>query len=518
MPEKKFYALNNPVAVLLNKSTEAFRRKDFLKLIELKQLEKITFHYIALDGKLKELKIPIAEPGQVEAILAEGERVDGSSLYKGLVDMGLSDLYVVPVYRTAFFNPFDDKSLDFICRYLDKDGHPIHFALDNILARAHQLFKQHSGLELRALGELEFFLLSDNDKNLYPAPKQRGYHSSSPFVKTGYVLDEMVRHITRITGSVKYAHSEAGYLENVQSEQEEINGKKAEQMEIEFLPEPVEQIADHLVLARWLIRNVAYKHGMVAIFTPKIEEGIAGNGFHFHLELVRGGNNIITGSDGRLSQEAMRLIGGLCKYADSLTAFGNTVASSYLRLVPDLEAPTRVCWSDLNRSAMIRVPLGWTNIRNLAGVVNPGEEDFSRSESRQTLELRTPDGSALIHLLLAGIVMSADWAFPQEAATDKEALGLARKLYVRGNIFKDKKLLESLPKLPASCVASARVLREKRDLYERDGVFPSSIIDYTARMLDEEDDEFLQSKLESLPENERQALARKIMHKDLHKH
>jgi len=510
--------LNSPVAVILNKFPEAFRRRDFLKLIELKQLEKITFHYIGLDGKLKELKIPVAESGQVEAILAEGERVDGSSLYKGLVDMGVSDLYVVPVYRTAFLNPFDDKSLDFICRYLDKDGQPIHFALDSILTRGHQLFKQHSGLELRALGELEFFLLSNNDRNLYPAPNQRGYHSSSPFVKTGYVLDEMVRYITQITGSVKYAHSEAGYLENVHSQQEEIDGKRAEQMEVEFLPEPAELMADHLVLARWIIRNVAYKHGMVATFTPKIEEGIAGNGFHFHLDLVRDAHNVITGSHGELSQEALKLIGGLCKYADSLTAFGNTVASSYMRLVPELEAPTRVSWSDLNRSAMVRVPLGWSNIRNLAGVLNPGEEEFSRSESRQTVELRTPDGSALIHLLLAGIVMAADWAFDQEAGTDKEALELARKLYVKGNIYKDKNLLESLPRLPSSCVASARILREKRGLYEREGVFPPSIIDYTARMLDEEDDEFLQSKLESLPENERQTLARKIMHKDLHKH
>jgi len=65
----------------------------------LKQLERITFHYVGLDGKLKELKIPVTSLSQAETILAEGERVDGSSLYKGLVDMGLSDLYVVPVYN-----------------------------------------------------------------------------------------------------------------------------------------------------------------------------------------------------------------------------------------------------------------------------------------------------------------------------------------------------------------------------------------------------------------------------------
>lgn len=520
MVSRRSYALANPVAALLDKEPKDFKRQDFLKLIEDRKLEKITFHYVGLDGKLKELKIPVVNPLQAETILAEGERVDGSSLYKGLVDMGLSDLYVVPVYRSAFLNPFDDRSLDFICRYLDSEGLPVRFTVDNILMRAHQIFREHTGLELRALGELEFFLLSDQTA-LYPAQKQRGYHSSSPFVKTGYVLDEMVRLISQLSGAVKYAHSEVGYLERVESEVEEIRGKTAEQMEIEFLPEPVEECAEHLVLARWIIRNVAFRHGMVATFTPKLEEGVAGNGLHFHLELKREGRNIMTNPDGSLSQEARLLIGGLCNYADSLTAFGNTVASSYFRLVPNQEAPTRICWSDLNRSAMIRVPLGWTKVSNLAALVNPREmESFEAPESRQTVEMRTADGSALIHLFLAGLTMAADWALSPETAGiwGKEAAELAEKLYVSGNIFRDRKLLDSLQELPGSCQESARILREKRGLYERDLVFPSSIIEYVARMLEEEGDDNLREQLMLLSTEERQTLARRIMHKDLHKH
>ncbi len=520
MAQKKFYPLANPVSVILDKHPDDFERKDFLKIIEEKQLEKITFHYLGLDGKLKELKIPVASPLQVENMLAEGERVDGSSLYKGLVDMGLSDLYVVPIYRTAFLNPFDDRSLDFICRFLDRDGQPVHFAMDNILARAYQLFRKHTGLELRALGELEFYLFREPAR-LYPTERQRGYHSSPPFFKSGEILDEMVRLITQICGLIKYAHSEVGYVEKIESDQEEIQGKMAEQMEIEFLPESVELAADHLVTARWIIRNVAYRHGLVATFTPKIEEGVAGNGLHFHLELRRDGRNIMTTEDGGLSQEARKLIGGLCYYADSLTAFGNTVASSYLRLVPHQEAPTRVCWSDLNRSAMIRVPLGWTKVSNLAARINPGQtEEAVLRERRQTVELRTPDGSALIHLLLAGIVTAADWALnPAEASTSgQKALELASKLYVSGNIFQDKKLLESLTELPGSCQASARILKEKRSLYERDGLFSPSIIDYVVRMLEAEQDGELSQRLADLPSEKRLELARKIMHRDLHRH
>ena len=521
MSEREKLALSHPVSVMLDKEPADFKRQDFLRLIESKQLERISFHYLGLDGKMRELKIPVSGRYQVETILAEGERVDGSSIYKGLVDMGLSDLYVVPVYKSAFFNPFDDRSLDFVCRYFDAQGRPAPFTLDNILAQAHRLFRKNSGLELRALGELEFFLIGNFEPKLYLPEKKRSYQAMSPFIKSGQILDEMMRYVTQITGAVKYAHTEAGYVDSVRSDFEEIDGKQAEQLEIEFLPRPIEDMADYLVLARWLIRNVAYKYGLIATFTPKIEEGVAGSGLHFHLEMTKNGKNIMVEQNGQLSQEARRLIGGLCYYADSLTAFGNTVSSSYLRLVPNLEAPTRICWSDLNRSALIRVPLGWTGVENLARLINPSDQtDFTRPESRQTVELRSPDGSALIHLLLAGMAMAADWAFrpEQTISGENQPLELARKLYVKGNIFEDRELLESLPRLPGSCVESARILRDKRELYERDGAFPPSIIDYTVRMLEAEDDEFMAKKLADLPADERLREIRKIMHKDLHKH
>jgi len=515
------YALANPLSVILKKSPKDFMRADFLKVIDQKHIERITFHYTALDGKLKELKLPVANAYQAETILAEGERVDGSSLFKGMVDAALSDLYVVPVYKTAFLNPFDEASLDFICRYLTKDGDLAPFAVDSILTHACQVFRQNSGLDLQTLGELEFFLLSDRNLNIYPAQKQYSYHAAAPYIKSGQVLNEMVHHITQITGAVKYAHSEAGFVESVRSDLDEISGKQAEQLEVEYLPRPVEEMADALVLGRWLIRNIAYKYGCVATFTPKIEEGVAGNGLHFHMELLQDGKNIMTDANGKISAPARRLIGGLCTYADSLTAFGNTVSSAYLRLVPNQEAPTRICWSDLNRSSMIRVPLGWSNLRHLAKRLNPHETSpFEDIQSRQTVELRSPDGSAIIHLLLAGIVMAADWAFREDDSLFKKnlPLELADKLYVQGNLFTDQALLKKLPTLPRSCVESTRLLLAKRELYERDGVFPPSIIDYVARLLQAEDDEGMNQKLADLPADDRLHETRKIMHKDLHRH
>lgn len=508
------YALTNPLSLLLGKSHDEFTREDLISIIEQKQIERITFHYTALDGKLKELKIPVVSRHQAERILADGERVDGSSLFKGMVDSALSDLYVMPVYKTAFLNPFDDVSLDFICRYLTKDGDLAPFAPDTILHNAGELFKKNSGMELYAMGELEFFLLSEPKSPIYVSSKQRGYQASGPFMKSGLLLDEMVRHIAQITGAVKYAHSEVGYVESVRSDLEEISEKQAEQLEIEFLPTPVEDAADHLVLARWLIRNIAYRHDCVATFTPKLEEGVAGNGFHVHMELIRDGKNMMTDEHCKLSPSARKVVGGLCTYADSLTAFGNTVSSAYLRLVPNQEAPTRICWSDMNRSAMIRVPLGWAKVSNLARRLNPQQEEpLVDGEGRQTVELRSPDGSALVHLLFAGITLAADWGMNNE-----DALKLAEKLYVSGNIFHDSKLLATLPALPTSCVESSRILLQKRSMYERAGVFPPSIIDYIARMLLSENDEQMNQKLVDLPADDRLHETRKIMHKDLHRH
>ncbi|NUN10560.1 MAG: glutamine synthetase [Ignavibacteriaceae bacterium] len=507
------FALSNPLTILLDKPREEFDRESLIRVIEQKQIERITFHYTGLDGKIKELKIPVASRVQAERVLADGERVDGSSLFKGMIDVAVSDLYVVPIYKTAFINPFDERSLNFVCRYINNKGEFAPYALDNILHNAVSLFKKNTGLELYALGELEFFLLSDADSALFPSTRQRGYHSSAPYLKTGEILDEMVRYLTQITGTIKYAHSEVGSVEKVRSDIEEIKNKRAEQLEIEFLPAPAEDAADNLVLARWLIRNVAYKNRCVATFTPKLEEGIAGNGMHIHMELRKNGKNIMT-SGGKLSEDARKLIGGLCQYADSLTGFGNSVSSAYLRLVPNQEAPTRICWSDMNRSAMIRVPLGWADIDNLASKINPQQvEKLKDIEARQTVELRSPDGSANVHLLLAGIVMAAEWGL-----THKDALSLAEQYYVTGNIFKDKEILSKLPVLPGSCVDSAEILTSKRELYERENIFPKSVIDYVAKKLQAEDDEDMNSFLSDLPADERLLETRKIMHKDIHNH
>lgn len=511
--------LMNPLEQLLNKERSAFNRADLIRVMSQFGIEFVNFHYTGLDGKLKALRIPIQSQQQADSLLADGERVDGSSLFKGMVDTSVSDLYVVPEYRTAFLDPFEDNTMSFVCRFLDRAGNPAPFAPDNILRNAVQKLKESSGLELYALGELEFFMLYKAltpEEDGYPLERQKGYHATSPFVKSGDAVQEMVRHIARISGTVKYAHSEVGAIRNLASHCPELDGSDGEQWEIEFLPAPVEQMADDLVVARWIIRNVAQRHGFVATFAPKLEEGVAGNGYHFHTMLKKNGKSVMLKPDGNLSDEANRLIGGLCRYAASLTAFGNTVSSAYMRLVPGQEAPTKVCWSDLNRNAMIRVPLGWRNVGCLGDRVNP-DVAMGRPEhttDRQTVELRTADGSALTHLILAGITLAANWGM----ANSEQSMDVAERFYVKPGTPNDSEQFSMLPDLPRSCVESARFLDEEKALYTGSGVFPEFVLDYVEELLSAEKDEDINSRLGSLPADQRLAESLTIMHRSIHRH
>ena len=505
------FGLQNPLCRLIDKERDDFTREDLLKVIGDAEIERITFHYTALDGKYKELKLPITGRLHAERILAEGERVDGSSLFPGLVETTYSDMYVVPLYRSAFLNPFDTASLDFTCRFLGRDGTMAPFAPDTVLHKAASLFTKKTGLDLQALGELEFFLFADSTRpERYACEPHVHYHASAPFAKHGELLDELVRLLAQVTGAVKYGHAELGEIERVESDVDEIRGKHGEQLEIEFLPMPIEHCGDTLVMARWLIRNVAWRHGAVATFAPKLAEDTAGNGLHIHMQLMRDGRNVMT-DDGKLSKSARALIGGLCEYGTSLTAFGNTVASSYLRL-GNHESPTRVCWSDLNRGAMIRVPLGWSTVDDLGSIVNPQQGSrFRDPQSRQTIELRTPDGSAFVHLLLAGMTLAAEHGLKHH----DEAHKLATKLYIAEN---ERPTTQGLPTLPHSCVESARLLRELRGSFERDGIFPPTVLNYICELLENEDDEHLANALAGMKQEDRVAQTRRIMHRNLHRH
>ena len=94
----------------------------------------------------------------------------------------------------------------------------------------------------------------------------------------------------------------------------------------------------------------------------------------------------------------------------------------------------------------------------------------------------------------------------------------AEQTNVEGNVFSDKEVMDRLEPLPASCVQCARLLDERRAMYEDAGVFPSSVIDYQIELLKSEDDEKLNRDFSRLPAEERLVATRELMHKDIHRH
>jgi len=473
----------NDLVVFLKKGPAEFTREDIIRFCEENRVEMVNFRYAAGDGKLKTLNFVISSKEHLDTILSDGERVDGSNLFS-FIEAGSSDLYVIPRYRTAFMNPFADvPTLELLCSFYDSDGRPLESSPEYVLRKADEEFTRRTGCTFKTLGELEYYVISPRE-DLYPGRDQKGYHSADPFVKFADLRDEAMRLIARAGGRVKYGHSEVGCF---------CNGETYyEQHEIEFLPMPVEQAVEQVIIAKWILRMLGSRYGVEISFAPKITVGKAGSGMHFHMLVEKDGRNLVV-EDGRLSPLARKMIAGILDAADALTAFGNGIPTSYLRLVPHQEAPTTICWGDRNRSVVVRVPLGWIGADGMTLDANPCE-DRCREErsSKQTFEYRVADGSADPYLTVAGLIVAS-----LHGITMPGALEAAERLYVSGNIFRPefKERLAEFNRLPASCVESAEALEAKRAIFEENRIFPAGMIDSRISTLKAFNDRGLSEKL-----------------------
>lgn len=469
------------------KKPQLITKADVIRFVKENGIEMIDFMYPAGDGRIKTLNFVITDDEYLDNILTYGERVDGSSLFP-FIEAGRSDLYVLPRFRTAFVDPFAEiPTLTMLCAYFDRDGHRLESSPDFTLHKACKTLKDKFGIEFQAMGELEYYVVSELDP-AFPAENQHGYHESDPFAKFNSFRTECMHLIAQAGGNIKYGHSEVGNFT--------LEGRNYEQNEIEFLPVAAEDAADQITLAKWIIRTLAWKRGLNVTFAPKITVGKAGSGMHIHMRLVKDGKSV-TVADGALSETARRAIAGLLKIAPSITAFGNTVPVSYFRLVPHQEAPTNVCWGYSNRSALIRVPLGWTSTVNMCAEANPAEKGGDVDGSfKQTFEMRSPDGSANAYLLLAALCVGVRLGLEMP-----DGLAEADRTFVDVDIHKKENAarLATLESLPDSCAASADCLENQRALYEAEGVFDARAIDGTIAKLRAYRDRTLRHDVEGNP-------------------
>lgn len=270
----------HPLVRTLGKPAADFTAGDLVRAAEQLELRQVNLRYVGGDGRLKTLAFAVQSRAHLTEVLVRGERVDGSSVFAG-TDADASDVYVVPRHRTAFINPFGERpSLDVLCSFYDEEGAPLSYAREQIVRRAAEALQAETGMTLEAFGELEYYLVDAPDR-VYPVEEERGYQESGPFSKGERIREQVLGHLTAMGVPLKYAHGEVGNILE--------DDRQLVQHEIELQPVPLEQAADNLVLAKWVVREVAYSHNLEVTFAPLVSSKGAGNGLHIHSRLVQDG-------------------------------------------------------------------------------------------------------------------------------------------------------------------------------------------------------------------------------------
>ena len=426
---------------------------DMIDLVRRREIRIVSLMHVGGDGWLKTLDFVPTGEHHLRDILEGGERADGSSLFAGMgIPSDASDIVLRPRLERAFLDPFAPlPTLVFMCGHVGRDGTALPQSPDTIVRRATSLLEETAGVELWALGEVEFFLGKRWDETDIYGADDRGYHATSPFVFGEAVRRRGLALLTDLGVAVKYGHAEVGYIEA-----KETQGVIWEQHEIELDLRPLPDAADGILLAQWVLRNLAHQSGMQCSTDPMMREGHAGNGLHVHFAPVLNSEPLpIREPDGSLSDPARWLIAGLVELGGALMAFGNRVRGSFARLQQAKEAPNSIFWGDFDRSALIRLPIV---ARGSGG----------REVTTPTVEFRLPDGSALPHLLLGGAAL---------AMLHGRTIDDIEQVLHRTSAQVEEQEGGAAP-VPRSFAEVADALEHHRSVLELDAVFPPSMVDH----------------------------------------
>lgn len=475
----------NPLVQYLQKPASAFTKEDIIRYIEERQIEMVNFRYTAEDGKLKTMNFMVTGHDELDMILTSGERIDGSAVFPFLPPND-SDLYLVPRYKTAFINPFSEiPAIDILCSFYGPDGEPFESSPVYILRKARNEFHKSTGMQVRLMAELEYYVISDlNDGQVV---SENGYQSAEPYSAHEKLRVEALKLIARCGGKVRFGHAESGSF---------IQNKKLfEQHEIEFAVSDPEDAADQVSVAKWILRMLGLKYKVNVTFIPKIALNQPGSGMHMHFMVEHAGKNVLMDQE-NLTTTSLKMIGGTLNLAAALSAFANPTPVSYLRLMDGQQTPNRICWGMQNRSTLIRVPLGWNRMESLSAHANQQAEIWADLSHRQTLEYRGSDGSANIYLLSAALIMTI-----LSGLMEPEQVKKADNLKTDKNLF-DPDSGNEFEQLPQSCAEAADALEAQRSYFELDKVFPATMINHIIAKLRSFNDKELINNFRTYGENQ----------------
>lgn len=342
-------------------------KAEILKLVKEHKVKFIRLWFTDVLGFLKGFAITVDE---LEGALEEGMGFDGSSI-EGFARIEESDMIARPDPDTFAIIPWRSSQeytvARMFCDVYEPSGRPFEgdprFVLKQILGKAKSM-----GYTYYVGPELEYFYFKDSSS---PAPLDHGgYFDQVPLDVAQDLRRDTILSMQGLGIKVEYSHHEVA----------------ASQHEIDLRYNDALTMADNVMTYRLVVKEIARQHGVYATFMPKPIFGINGSGMHVHQSLFKGEKNAFFDKNGKyhLSEVGKLFTAGLLKHAQEITSITSQWVNSYKRLVPGYEAPVYICWAQMNRSALIRVPM-----------YKPGKEKATR------IEYRSPDPACNPYLAFA---------------------------------------------------------------------------------------------------------------------
>jgi glutamine synthetase len=374
---------------------------DITALIKEQGIKLIDFKFCDILGTWQHFTTTLTEYS--ESLFTDGLGFDGSSI-RGWKAINNSDMLVIPDASTAWVDVFNaEPTLSFICDIVDPiTKEPYDRDPRGIAGKAESYLKSTGIADTAFFGpEAEFFIFDDvkyhyttnssghsvdsieahwnsgreEGPNLgYKIRAKEGYFPVAPTDTQQDIRNEMCLEMEKCGIPIERQHHEVA---------------TAGQAEIDIRFAPLKQMGDWIMYYKYIVRNVAARHGKTVTFMPKPLFADNGSGMHTHMSLWKDGKPLFFGDKyAQLSETALFYIGGVLKHARALCAICNPTTNSYKRLVPGYEAPVNMAYSARNRSASIRIPT------------------YSANPKAKRIEFRTPDPAANIYLASAALLMA----------------------------------------------------------------------------------------------------------------
>ena len=312
--------------------------EDVVKTVEKEKIQVIRLWFTDILGQLRGFAIT---PRELETALTSGMGFDGSSV-EGFARIHESDLTALPDPNTFKIFPSDlspIKSAILFCDLKTPEGESYEGDTRYVLRRNLEEISKE-GYTFNLGPELEYFYFRNNKGT--EVLDNGGYFDAS-IVSEGTILRKKTIQVLESLGiKVEYSHHEVA----------------PSQHEIDLRYNNALEMADTVVIYRFVVKEIAYQNGVYATFMPKPIHGQNGNGMHVHQSIFRDGENVFFDKNDPifLSAFAKSYIAGILKHIREMTAILNQWVNSYKRLVPGYEAPVYISWGQKNRSALVRVP------------------------------------------------------------------------------------------------------------------------------------------------------------------